>query len=323
MKGYITRNEAAEILGVHPQSVANYAESGVIRKAKLRTDRKMDYFSKEDVESLSSSFIVEPEMKADIEELRKEYRSEVKNLKLKIKSIRALTDATTLDNLIYFGQASRGVIELAFNICGHTLTDRDKYIIEQALSLQGVRGSADELGLTAERTRQVLHRAIRKMGAVPKAFELKVERVQKENESLKEINRHLACVNNALKEAGVKTLTETEMRSVEERERYNSEYVVKHWDILNTKITDLNLSVRAYNCLRAADIETVAELVYLSRSDLMRCRNFGRKSLREIDTLVERHNLQFNAPVGELVTAKEKCTNWNGTYYRRINQKSL
>lgn len=312
MKGYITRNEAAEILGVHPQSVTNYAERGIIRKAKLRTDRKREYFSKKDVESLASSFIAEPEMKADIEELRREYRNEVRNLRLKVKSVRALTDAVTLNNLIYFGQAARGVTELVFNIWGHTLTDRDKYIIEQALSLQGMRISSDELGVTAQRTRQILYRAIRKMGDIPKFIEEKIGQLQKENESLKEMNRHLAAVNSAFRDAGVKVLTEAEMRSVEERAKDNCDYVTEHWGILNTKIADLGLSIRATNCLRAAGIKTVAELVYLSRNDLMKYRNFGKKSLREIDALVEKYNLHFGAPVGELVTTKEKCTNSGG-----------
>ena len=56
--------------------------------------------------------------------------------------------------------------------------------------------------------------------------------------------------------------------------------------LLLTKLSDMGLSVRAYNCLKAADIDTVADLVSYSRSELMKFRNFGRKSLNEIDLLV-------------------------------------
>ena len=57
--------------------------------------------------------------------------------------------------------------------------------------------------------------------------------------------------------------------------------------LLLTKLSDMGLSVRAYNCLKAADIDTFADLVSYSRSELMKFRNFGRKSLNEIDLLVE------------------------------------
>lgn len=70
---------------------------------------------------------------------------------------------------------------------------------------------------------------------------------------------------------------------------------VRH--LLMTKLSDVGLSVRAYNCLKAADIDTFADLVSYSRAELMRFRNFGRKSLNEIDTLVEQNHLSFGMDV--------------------------
>lgn len=67
--------------------------------------------------------------------------------------------------------------------------------------------------------------------------------------------------------------------------------------LLMTKLSDVGLSVRAYNCLKAADIDTFADLVSYSRTELMRFRNFGRKSLNEIDTLVEQNHLSFGMDV--------------------------
>ena len=67
--------------------------------------------------------------------------------------------------------------------------------------------------------------------------------------------------------------------------------------LLLTKLSDMGLSVRAYNCLKAADIDTFADLVSYSRSELMKFRNFGRKSLNEIDILVERMKLSFGMDV--------------------------
>ena len=67
--------------------------------------------------------------------------------------------------------------------------------------------------------------------------------------------------------------------------------------LLLTKLSDMGLSVRAYNCLKAADIDTFADLVSYSRAELMKFRNFGRKSLNEIDLLVEKMKLTFGMDV--------------------------
>ena len=67
--------------------------------------------------------------------------------------------------------------------------------------------------------------------------------------------------------------------------------------LLLTKLSDMGLSVRAYNCLKAADIDTFADLVSYSRNELMKFRNFGRKSLNEIDLLVEKMKLSFGMDV--------------------------
>lgn len=67
--------------------------------------------------------------------------------------------------------------------------------------------------------------------------------------------------------------------------------------LLLTKLSDMGLSVRAYNCLKAADIDTFADLVSYSRNELMKFRNFGKKSINEIDQLVEKMKLQFGMDV--------------------------
>ena len=66
---------------------------------------------------------------------------------------------------------------------------------------------------------------------------------------------------------------------------------------LRMRLSDMGLSVRAFNCLKAADIDTFADLVSYSRAELMKFRNFGRKSLNEIDLLVEKMKLSFGMDV--------------------------
>lgn len=78
---------------------------------------------------------------------------------------------------------------------------------------------------------------------------------------------------------------------VESKELDEESMRVRH--CLLTKLSDVGLSVRAYNCLKAADIDTFADLVSYSRGELMRFRNFGRKSLSEIDVLLDKMKLSF------------------------------
>ncbi|MEY5047198.1 MAG: hypothetical protein RLZZ175_557 [Bacteroidota bacterium] len=63
--------------------------------------------------------------------------------------------------------------------------------------------------------------------------------------------------------------------------------------LLKTNLADLDLSVRAYNCLKAADIRTLGDLARLDISDMMKFRNFGKKSLTELEQLIAEKNLVF------------------------------
>ena len=63
--------------------------------------------------------------------------------------------------------------------------------------------------------------------------------------------------------------------------------------LLKTKLTDLDLSVRALNCLKQAEVETLGQLVTYNKADLLKFRNFGRKSLTELEKLVKSKNLDF------------------------------
>lgn len=69
--------------------------------------------------------------------------------------------------------------------------------------------------------------------------------------------------------------------------------------LLKTSIEDLNLSVRAYNCLKSANINSIGELVSKNESELLKFRNFGRKSLSELTEVVEEKNLQFGMDVSK------------------------
>jgi DNA-directed RNA polymerase subunit alpha len=75
--------------------------------------------------------------------------------------------------------------------------------------------------------------------------------------------------------------------------------------LLKTKLVDLDLSVRALNCLKAADVETIGDLVAFNKNDLLKFRNFGKKSLVELEDLVKNKGLQFGMNVAKYKLDKD------------------
>jgi len=75
--------------------------------------------------------------------------------------------------------------------------------------------------------------------------------------------------------------------------------------LLKTPLNDLDLSVRAYNCLKAADVKTLGDLVRLEISDMMKFRNFGKKSLAELEQLVADKNLTFGMDLSKYKLEEE------------------
>ena len=75
--------------------------------------------------------------------------------------------------------------------------------------------------------------------------------------------------------------------------------------LLKTKLADMDLSVRALNCLKAANVETLGDLVQYNKTDLLKFRNFGKKSLTELDDLLESLNLTFGTDISKYKLDKD------------------
>ena len=83
------------------------------------------------------------------------------------------------------------------------------------------------------------------------------------------------------------------------------EEVLRMRQLLKTKLVDLDLSVRALNCLKSAEVETLGELVRFNKTDLLKFRNFGKKSLTELDELLANHKLNFGMDISKYKLDKE------------------
>ena len=95
-----------------------------------------------------------------------------------------------------------------------------------------------------------------------------------------------------------------ETSDVDGNEEFDEE-VLHMRQLLKTKLVDMDLSVRALNCLKAADVETLGDLVQFNKTDLLKFRNFGKKSLTELDDLLEGLNLSFGTDISKYKLDKE------------------
>ena len=95
-----------------------------------------------------------------------------------------------------------------------------------------------------------------------------------------------------------------ENADVDGNEEFDEE-ILHMRQLLKTKLVDMNLSVRALNCLKAADVDTLGDLVQYNKTDLLKFRNFGKKSLTELDDLLESLNLSFGTDISKYKLDKD------------------
>ena len=95
-----------------------------------------------------------------------------------------------------------------------------------------------------------------------------------------------------------------EPTEAEGNEEFDEE-VLHMRQLLKTKLVDMDLSVRALNCLKSAEVETLGELVVFNKTDLLKFRNFGKKSLTELDELLANLNLSFGMDISKYKLDKE------------------
>ena len=95
-----------------------------------------------------------------------------------------------------------------------------------------------------------------------------------------------------------------ETSDVDGNEEFDEE-VLHMRQLLKTKLVDMDLSVRALNCLKSADVETLGELVVFNKTDHLKFRNVGKKSLTELDELLASLNLSFGMDISKYKLDKE------------------
>lgn len=269
-KRYITRIEASKIFNVHPQTITNWMERGVLVGKNTGHNILIDYLS---IEKLISSFgdITEVEKnietyKAECRELEKEYKQSAQDLKNRnwIYS-NVLRNAEILANLF----------ENAFCKLSRSREERTIDIVRMFLEGHTFEEIGDKYSLQRVRIGQILRKGV---------YQLRYADTYKD---LIEQNKHLMDINIKLSTENTK-LTQ-KLQAIDQRDKYIIE-------VLNHKIENYPLSNKTLNGLQYAQIRTLGELAQYNRQEISRIRNFGTKSMKELDDLLASNHLQWGTP---------------------------
>lgn len=273
MSKKMTRMDAANRLGVEPQTITNWVERGLLGGYCDKKSRRF-YVNGDDVEKYAEQykmlFVSEETLKARTREFQDKEREVNTMFDMLLKdelSIQKANDSNLRECLIslYVALSNRG--------------ERSTSVIADFLGGYGIAYIANKHSLTRERIRQIIVKGLRAfVGDVEKClFTLK------ENAKLKE---------------EVQTLKNKLAVALGTNDNVEKQIVLP--TVFSTRLVDLNISVRSLNAMKTHDIETVGDLVQYSMSELLKTRNFGKKSLSELDDLVQNLGLHWGMSAAKI-----------------------
>ena len=275
----IKLNEAAERAGVSRQTMTNWGLSGAIKIRKMG-ERSSGYWVDADTIDAMADTMEDIEktktmLASEQEELRKQYKEEHDTLRdIQRELFMAKKFGTGLMCKEFYLAIPKMLQELG------VLKEREAGIMVRIIGGDNLGWIADDYGLSRTRISQIFFKGCRKA---------------RELENLKD------TVDKAIEQ-------QDELEYLRKKMKEKESYIMKLEDMLNMKHTsdveidrslemkrlvDCNLSVRALNCLKSIDFETVGDLVKVRRGELLKIRCFGRKTLTELDEFLDFLGLEW------------------------------
>jgi excisionase family DNA binding protein len=290
MEKIITIAQAAEYLGVSRQTIKNWIDNGIIKTHGVTgkqywIDANTLTALKDTAEDVEKQKEKLAHLKAELHKSIQEEQTLVNEIKANIGLIRRTKNLTAAKDFYL------SIPEMMHDL--GVISARERDIVKSVIVESGLSKAAEAAQISLERARQIFVKAIRKSKDLT---DIKARLV--EAEELKSENKILTKEIELLKKE-IELNKKTEEMSSEQRSLAFLE-IDNLCRLLNTRIADYDLSVRALNCLGLTGIETIGDLVSCSKTDLLKRRNFGKKSLAEIESLVDVLNLSFNMDVDSI-----------------------
>lgn len=275
MKFTLSRQEVADIFGVNPQTISNWVAYGILESKKIKENVMISRVS---VNKLIKYFEDIGDVEKNIEMYKEQLLSHERMLKNKISGLKdeyhILNNVPTLINLF-----KRAFIALSREYeCERTID-----IVISFLDGNNLTDISNKHNLTRERTRQILEKGIRRLERVETYVSL-LEKNRRYSSEKRDLEFRITFLEKLIK----KQLPSTDLTR-----------------FLSQKLIDMDLSVRALNCLRNAEVYTIGDLVQYNKKDLLRFRNFGKKSLNELEDFLKEHGLHWGMSIYEIAEEKE------------------
>ena len=302
MARLLSRDEAALLLDVTPQTISNWVEKGVLKGHFVDRLLKIDKATVEKYfDTLSDLAFIEKRIFAAKRDLQLAEKELEKNLDDTRSAIHLLGKGVP-EHLL--NEIFSAIIEASGD---DVLKEREKTILTMLLEGKDVEFVAEEYGLTRSRIMQIVSKAVRKLATVKTFSELRREYKQLvfDNTNFQNV---IEALQNRVKK--LERINNIDTAPVSEYDYLLGDKGGTFTAMMNTPVYDLDISVRSLNCLKGADVDTLYDLVKCNKTDLMKFRNFGKKSLTELEDLLESLHLHFGMDVDAIIAADSEKMIW-------------
>ena len=262
----MTRNDAAAYLGVDPQTITNWVNKGLLGGYNDKSSKRF-WVNADDVKKYSEKYKMLSVSEDLLDREQKELLTSERKVNAKIQML--MHDALNVSSFSYdkIGSSLCSLLELTSQ--GET---REKKIMQSFFDGDKISNIADEFGLSKERVRQIIIKAIRKFNyAIEELTGLK-----RENDSLKE----------EIKNVKMQLI----IQEGEKEEELSGDITPS---VFSIRLVNCDLPVRVLNVTKAADIDTIGDLVQYSKFEMVKFRNFGKKSLMQLDEFIHEMGLEW------------------------------
>ena len=256
--GLITKKEAARILGRSERAIDEWISQGVLKTHLVKQTR---YIDGDTVDALKDT-------EADITHAMQERQKALKAIEEETSALRQREN---------FNKWSVREAVMAFVAALDVLNDGEKQVLVGVMEGCSYESIGEDFCVTRERVRQIFYKALRRVSASMGSY----RRMLNETIELRRLRDEVKDKDRELRQL-------RKMLNVPEQDHEKCK-------LMSMKLVDMDLSVRTINCLKSADICTVGELVQCKKLELLKIRNFGKKSLSELDELLDRLGLEWGA----------------------------
>lgn len=293
MSRMISRQEAALMLDMTPQSVSNWIDKGLLKGHYVEGKQVM--VDRHSIEVYFDKLSDLAFMEKRIDAMKAELTQLEASLQVKIKDMRKS------DALFDEGNSPRVItatLQALYNVAGEELLSwREREVLKDLFEGKSLYDVSREHYMSYSGMANLCVRSIAKIRELKKYPSLYKEykELKAENHTLRlyveTLDRILATFQNKV---------DSEIPVTEPNDE-DAEELSHLKELLSTRIRDLDINMRTFNCLRAADAETLADVVRMSKNDLLRHRNFGKKCLTQLEDYIESLGLTFGMDVDSII----------------------